>query len=313
MIVNKRFLHPARAKHLRWRNDAGVFWGLIARPVLLSCAANAVAPTAVGKLKRPCQYCHPYVTMEDGVQMKGESKSCFGSLVLLVVALALVRFAIPGLWKVIVIGSAGVVSIGLLVFVIALVALGYFTYRNLSSNKAKQEGQKFSKVSRVEQMYAEVQSRLDRSPGANQVLADEFLQAEILIKDKLQQIKTDLIRLKEMTSPKNQKIIEDQLRDYRRQLREATDATVRKVIDENIAMVQGNKDRLTGAVEEIRSMEALLDLLYHSLVKADEDLKLGRPVQQIFSPEVYARFGVSGASSNAEPLPPMPQKSSLTE
>lgn len=245
--------------------------------------------------------------------MRGESRSCFGSLVLLVVALALVRYAIPGLWKFLVIGTAGVAGLGLLFFVIALGGLGYFTFRNLSGNKAKAESQKFSKVTRVEQLYSEVQSRLDRNPGANQVLADEFLQAEILIKDKLQEIKTDLIRLKEMSSPKNQKIIEDQLRDYRQQLRNASDAAVRKVIDENIAMVQGNKDRLAGAAEDVRAKEALLDLLYHSLVKVDEDLKLGRPVQQIFSPDVYARFGVSGSSSSAEPLPPMPQKSSLTE
>lgn len=242
-----------------------------------------------------------------------ESKSCFGSVVLLVVALALIRYAIPGLWRVIVIGSAGLASLGLLLLVLVFGVLGYFTYRNLSGNKAKQEGQKFSKVSRVEQMYASVQTRLDQSPGANQVLAEEFLQAEILIKDKLQEIKTGLIRLKDITSPKNQKIVEDQLRDYRQQLREARDPSVRKVIEENIAMVQGNKDRLAGAAEEIREKEASLDLLYHSLVKVEEDLKMGKAVQQIFSPDVYSRFGVSLPERSQEPLPPMPQKSSLTE
>jgi phosphoribosyl-ATP pyrophosphohydrolase len=245
--------------------------------------------------------------------MKGESKSCFGRVALFVVALALICYAIPGLFKVIVIGSAGLFSVGLVLLLLVFAALGYFTYRNLSGNKAKLEEQKFSKVSRVEQMYSSVQSRLDQSPGANQVLADEFLQAEILVKDKLPEIKTDLIRLKDVTSPKNQKIIEDQLRDYRRQLREGHDPAVRKVIEENIAMVQGNKDRLNGAVEEIREKEASLDLLYHSLVKVDEDLKLGKIVQQIFSPDLYARFGVSLPGRSQEPLPPMPQKSSLTE
>lgn len=245
--------------------------------------------------------------------MGSGSKSCFGSVVLLVVALVLIRYAIPGLWRIIWIGSAGLVSLGLLLFLLVFAGLGYFTYRNLSGNKAKQEEQKFSKVSRVEQMYSSVQSRLDQSPGANQVLPEEFLQAEILVKDKLQDIKTALIRLKDMTSSKNQKIIEDQLRDYRQQLRDAHDPAVRKVIEENITMVQSNKDRLAGSVEEIREKEALLDLLYHSLVKVDEDLKLGKVVQQIFPPDVYSRFGVSLPERSQEPLPPMPQKSSQTE
>lgn len=232
---------------------------------------------------------------------------------LLVVALVLIRYAIPGLWKVIIIGSAGLVSLGALLFLLLLVAAGYFTYRNLSKNKETREAQKFSKVSRVEQIYSSVQSRLDQSPGANQILAEEFLQAEILIKDKIPEIKTDLIRLKDLTSAKNSKIIEEQLGDYRRQLREAHDPAVRKVIEENIKMVEGNKERHAVALEEIKEKEASLDLLFHSLVKVEEDLKLGKAVQQIFSPEVYARFGISLPSRSQEPLPPMPQKSSLTE
>lgn len=246
--------------------------------------------------------------------MKSGSTSCAATLVMLVVAAVLVRFLIPGLWKAMIAVSAGIVSLFLLLVVLGVVLVGFFTYKNLKRNRLKDEEKKIEKVVRVQQLYKSIQASLDRNTLANQVLSEEFLQAELLMGVKLPETKTDLIRLREVTSSKNQKAVEDQARDYRRQLREARDPSVKQVIEENLKMVDEKRERLSVANREIQEKEAQLDLLYHSLVKVDEDLKMGKTVQQLLPSEIYARFGLPAPSTEkSEPLPPMPQKSSLTE
>src|SRR3990172_6100379 len=124
------------------------------------------------------------------------ASSCFGTLILLVVSLAIIRFMLPGIWRLLAIVFEGAFYGGTLLFFIALIVIGYFTYKNLKGDQQKAEDKKYELVSRTEALYKSVVDRLQADALLNQVSVEELLQSEILITEPLQQIKKDLIRLK---------------------------------------------------------------------------------------------------------------------
>lgn len=241
--------------------------------------------------------------------MKSESSSCFGSLLLLVIALVLVRFLAPEIFLWLAVLFEGALYAGGIVVLLALATIGYFTYRNLKANQQKQEEKKFEHVTRTEALYRSVVDRLQRDIVLNQVSAEEFLQSEILIGEKVQEMKKDLIRLKDFASPGNQKLMNQQLREYKQKLQESGDSAVKEVVQENIAMLEEKKQRIATITEEIQQKEASLDLIFNNLSRVEEDLKFGRSVSRLFPAEIYRRFGLE-PPSDASRLPPLSEKSS---
>jgi hypothetical protein len=241
--------------------------------------------------------------------MKSNSTSCFTSLVVLLAGAVLVRFALPGLWRVLAVVFEGTVYAGLVLFVLGLAILGYFIYQNLKKNEQKQQAQKYARVTRTEDLYKSVVDRLQRDAVLNQVSVDELLQAEILIAEKLPQMKEELVRLKDFTSPKNERAMSSQIREYQQQLQQTSDENVRQVVRQNLNLLEEKRQRHIAAVEEIRQKEATVDLVYHSLANVDEELRFGRPVQRLFPSDLYARFGLSPPAQ--QQLPPLAEKSSL--
>ena len=241
--------------------------------------------------------------------MKSQSSSCFGSLLLLVVALILVRLLIPELFLWLAVLFEGALYAGGIVILLVLAVIGYFTYKNLMSNKQQQEEKKFAHVTRTEALYRSVVDHLQRDIVLNQVSAEEFLQSEILIGEKIQEIKKDLIRLKDFASPGNQKLMNQQLREYKQQLQESSDPAVKEIVRENVAMLDEKKQRIATVTEEIHQKEASLDLIFNTLSRVEEDLKFGRAVSRLFPAEIYKRFGVE-PPSDAGRLPPLTEKSS---
>jgi len=241
--------------------------------------------------------------------MKPESSSCLGSVVLLLVGLVLVRFLAPGLFRFLALLFEGTLYAGGFVVLLALAAIGYFTYKNLKGNQQKEEEKKFEHVSRAEVLYRSVVDHLQRDITLNQVSAEEFLQSEILIGEKVQETKKELIRLKDFASPKNEKLMNQQLREYKQKLQGSSDSAVKEVVRENIAMLEEKKQRIAAVTVEIQQKEASLDLIYNNLARVDEDLKFGRPVQRLFPAEIYRRFGVEPPSDTGR-LPPLTEKSS---
>lgn len=227
---------------------------------------------------------------------------------MLVVTLALIRYALPAVWKILAGFFAGALYIGLGIFLILIVLLGYFTYKNLTRNKQKAQENQYTGVTKVETLYASVLDRLNREMALHQISAEELLQSEILISENLAAIRHDLIRLKEFTSPKNQKELSFQLRNYQQQLKEARENASREVLQQNLKMLEEKRERMDAALEEIRQKEGLLDLVYNSLVKVDEDLKFGRPVRNLFSPELYRTFGLNPPAEQPS-LPPLLERS----
>ena len=203
---------------------------------------------------------------------------------------------------------AGAFYIGLGLFLVLLAVLGYFTYKNLIRNKQKEEQTRYVHVTRVEHLYTSLVDRLNREMAFHQISAEELLQSEILIKENVAAIRNDLIRLKEFASPRNQKELSALLREYQQKLRESREPGSREILEQNIRMVEQKRERMEAALEEVRQKEGLLDLVYNSLVDVEEDLKFGRPVQRLFPPEIYTRFGLNPP---AEPtaLPPLLERS----
>lgn len=236
--------------------------------------------------------------------------SCLGSLLLMIGMLLAIRYGIPGLWSIIVGISKGAVVFGGLLFLALFLVLGYFTIKNLKKNKNKTEEKKYARVTRVQELYRSVSDRLQKDILLNQVSAEEILQAEVLVSDRLSEMKTELVRLLDFSSPTSRKLVETQTRDYRRQLQSSTDPSVRQVIQENLDILAEKKERMESAENEIRQKEAMIDLLYNSLLRVDEDLRLGRIVQRLLPAEVYSRFGLTPPSDQ---LPPLGEKSSLVE
>jgi predicted negative regulator of RcsB-dependent stress response len=211
-------------------------------------------------------------------------------------------------WKILVGFFAGALYLGIFLFLIILLALGYFTYKNLSKNKQKAEEKSYARVTRVEALYRSIVNRLNDAMGSNQISAEELLQSEILITENLGTIRNDLIQLKEFASMRNQKELSAQLREYQNQLRESRDSVSREVLEQNLKMVEQKRERMDAALEEIRQKEGLVDLVYNSLVNVEEDLKFGRPVQRLFQPELYRRFGLNPPAEQPA-LPPLMERS----
>ena len=203
---------------------------------------------------------------------------------------------------------AGAFYIGVGLFLVLLAVLGYFTYKNLTRNKQKQEQTRYAHVTRVEALYTSLLDRLNREMGLHQISAEELLQSEILIKENVAAIRNDLIRLKEFASLQNQKELSAQLREYQQKLRESREQGSREILEQNVRMVEQKRERMEVALEEIRQKEGLLDLVYNSLVNVEEDLKFGRPVQSLFPPELYRRFGLNPPAEQTA-LPPLLERS----
>jgi hypothetical protein len=142
----------------------------------------------------------------------------------------------------------------------------------------------------------------------NQVSAEELLQSEILVRENLANVRNDLIRLKEFASAENQKDLSNQMREYQQQIRQSKDAASKEVLQQNLRMVEEKQSRIDSALEEIRQKEGMVDLLYNSLAKVDEDLKFGRSVQRIFPSDLYNRFGLEPPSEQTK-LPPLTERS----
>jgi predicted metal-dependent hydrolase len=241
--------------------------------------------------------------------MKSESKtSCLGTVFLLVGTLVLIRYALPVVWKILAGLFAGALYLGIFVFLAFLAVLGYFTYKNLSRNKVKEGEKGYAVVLRVEDLYKALIERLHREVELNQVSVEELLQSEILMRENLASVRSDLIRLKDFASPQNQRNVSIQVREYQQQLRQSKEAASREVIEENLKMVQEKRERIESALEEIRQKEALVDLIYNSLVNVEEDLKFGRPVQRLFPPDLYQRFGLTPPATQPK-LPPLLERS----
>jgi hypothetical protein len=244
--------------------------------------------------------------------MKSSSSSCLGSFLLLIVALVLVRFALPELWLILAGAAKVILSFGVLAFLALIGIVGYFTYRNLQANKQKQQEKKYEHIGRTEMLYRSVVDRLQQDLTLNQISAEEFLQSEMLISEKLPALKKDLVRLKDFASPQNEKVTQQQIRNYKQQLQQSRDETAKEVIRENLKMLEEKQERMASAQEEIRQKEASVDLVYNSLVNVEEDLKFGRAVRRLFPADFYRRFDLSPPAEQA-PLPPLMEKSSSNE
>jgi hypothetical protein len=236
------------------------------------------------------------------------STSCFGSVFLLVVVLIAIRFALPGLWKVIAAIFSTALFAGFAIVLLGLGVLGYFTYKNLKGNQKKQNVQSVQ-VDRTEALYRNVVSKLQQDMMLNQVSGEEFLQSELLIGEALKNTRLDLARLTDFVSPQNDRLIAQQIRDYKHKLAVSTDDAAKQVIQENLKMLDEKKQRMVSAMEELRQKEASVDLIYNCLVRVEDDLKFGRPITQIFPSDIYTRFGLTPPSEQPR-IPPLVQKSS---
>jgi hypothetical protein len=220
-----------------------------------------------------------------------------------------VRYALPGVWKILAaVFSTAFYGVGI-VFLAALLLIGYFTYKNFKRNEKKQQNAQTIHVDRTEALYRSVVSRLNQDVVLNEVSAEEFLQSELLISDTMKTVKLELTRLKDFVSPQNERVVTKQIREYKQQLQQTTDDAAKQVIQENLKILEEKKDRMAAVVEEIRHKEASVDLVYNSLVKVEDDLKFGRPINRIFPPELYTRFGLNPPAEQPR-ITPLTEKSS---
>ena len=240
--------------------------------------------------------------------MKSSNSSCLGSVFLLVIVLIAIRYALPGLWSVIAAIFSTALFTGAAIVILALAVLGYFTYKNLKGNQKKEDVQS-AQVDRTEALYKSVISKLQQDMMLNQVSAEEFLQSELLIGETLKSVRLDLARLKDFVSPQNERLIAQQIREYKHKLAVSTDDAAKQVMQENLKMLDEKKQRIASAMEELRHKEASVDLVYNCLVRVEDDLKFGRPVTQIFPPDLYTRFGLTPPAEQPR-IPPLVQKSS---
>ncbi len=234
--------------------------------------------------------------------------SCLGSVFLLVIVLIAIRFAIPGLWNVIAAIFSTALFAGVAIVILGLAVLGYFTYKNLKGNRKKENVQSVQ-VDRTEALYKSVVSKLQQDMMLNQVSAEEFLQSELLIGETLKSVRLDLARLNDFVSPQNERLIAQQIRDYKHKLAVSTDDAAKQVIQENLKMLDEKKQRIALATEELRQKEASVDLVYNCLIRVEDDLKFGRPVTQIFPADLYTRFGLTPPAEQPK-IPPLVGKSS---
>ena len=238
----------------------------------------------------------------------GSNSSCLGTTFILIVTLVLVRFALPAVWRVLALVFVEAFYFGFFVILILLAVIGYFIYKNLSKNKEKQEAEKYSRVTRVEDLYQSIVDQLNRDMVLNEITVEELLQSEILIKENLAGIRSDLIRLKEFASVENQKNVSVQMREYQQHLRESKDPGAREVVEQNLKMVEEKRTRMEAALEEIRLKEGMVDLIYNHLIKTQEDLKFGRSIQRLFPSDLYLDFGLAPPADKSK-LPPLTERS----
>jgi hypothetical protein len=241
--------------------------------------------------------------------MSSKSGSCLGTFLMIVLGMIVIRFLLPELWIILAGIFRGTLYFSGLLIASLLALLGYFTYRNLQKNKQSKEQKKFLPVTKAETLYRSVLDRLQRDITLNQVSAEEFLQAELLMTEKLQQLKEELVRLKDFASPANERSVREQIRDYEQQQRESKDPTVLQLMQENLRILMEKKERIKIAADEIRQKEGLLNLMHNCLLNVDEDLKFGRSVRRIFPADLYSRFGLQPPAEQ-HVLPPLPEKSS---
>jgi predicted negative regulator of RcsB-dependent stress response len=238
----------------------------------------------------------------------GSNTSCFGTAILLIIALALLKLLFPAAWGILASLLINAFYAGFLLVAIAFCVVGYFVFKNLSKNREKQEAKKYARVTRVEELYRSIVERLNRDMVLNEVTAEELLQSEILVRENLANVRNELLRLKEFASAENQKNLSAQIREYQQQIRESKDSASKEVLEQNLHMVEEKRNRIDAALEEIRQKEGMVDLLYNSLVKVEEDLKFGRSVQRIFPSDLYNRFGLELPSDQGK-LPPLNERS----
>jgi hypothetical protein len=237
------------------------------------------------------------------------SSSCVGSAVLIILALIAIRYALPGLWKILAAIFSTAFYGGIILLLVGLLLLGYFTYRNFKGNQKKEQDAQTIRVDRTEALYKSVVSRLNQDIVLNEVSAEEFLQSELLIGDAMKSVKLELARLKDFVSPQNERLLTKQIRDYNKQLQETTDDAAKQVIQENLKILDEKKKRMVAAMEEIRHKEASVDLVYNCLARVEDDLKFGRAVNRIFPAELYTRFGLTPPAEQPR-LGPLSEKSS---
>lgn len=238
------------------------------------------------------------------------ASSCLWTFVAAFVAGALIRFIMPGLWRVVLSVSQALFYFGIVIVAIAVGVGIFLTYRNYQENEKKRAGKGSPVLSKTEELYSRVINKLQTEMVLNQVSADEMLQAEILMSEKLPETRTALIRLEDFASPENQKRLQDQLNEYQQKLSLAKDPAVQEVMEENIKMLEEKKMRMSAAVDEVKQKQATLDLIHNSLTADQEELSLGKPLTRIFPDEIYRYFGLNAPTGS---LPPLSEKSSVDE
>lgn len=243
---------------------------------------------------------------------RSSSSSCLGSAILILVGLILIRYGLPKLWLILAALFSTAFYGGLIIFLMLIVALGVWTYRNFQRNKQPKSTPQQERVVRVQQLYKSLTDRLQRESLLNDISAEEFLQSEILVSQTLNDLQSDLARLKEVASPQNVSSLNQQVYEYKKEMQATSDASVKQVIEENLKLLEDRRTRMARSVEEIRQKEASVDLVYHSLLRAEEEMNLGKAVKSLLPAEVYQRFGITPPRQK-ESLPPLVEKSSGTE
>lgn len=242
--------------------------------------------------------------------MKSGSSSCLTTIVVIALALFALNAIRPGIVLVFLKLFTGIFLTAGLILLVALAVLGYFIFRNVKANKAKEQQRPFMHIDRTQVLFRAVMDRLQVALDLNQVPMEEMVQSQILVEDRLPDLRKQLVQLREIVSPAGDKQLNDQLRDYQIKLRQAADPSAQEVFRANLKILEEKRERMKTVAEEIRQKDATVDLVYNSLVRVEDDLKSGRPITRIFTPDVYARFGLEPPASQQSELPPLPEKSS---
>lgn len=241
------------------------------------------------------------------------SSSCLGSVILILIALIMIRFGLPRLWSLIAVIFSTAFYGGLVIFLLLCLGLGFLIYRNFQANKKpRASAQKDHRVTRVQELYSMLVNRLERESLLNEISAEEFLQSEVLVSQTLRDLQNELNRLRDVASPQNVQSLNQQVYEYKKELQATPDGSVKEVIEENLKLLEDRKTRMAQAAEDIRQKEASLDLVYHSLLRTEEELNLGKPIRRLLPAEIYQRFGLTPPKEK-DPLRPLIEKSSGTE
>src|SRR5438876_4661491 len=126
--------------------------------------------------------------------MKSSAQSCLATLILAIVALALIRFTLPGLWHLLVTLSFTFATVAAVVMAAIIIGFGFFIYRKLRRNRRSSEEKKYEKVVRVRNLYKSIEKRLQQNPSRNLIPSEETLQAEVVMSGKLDEVQQELVR-----------------------------------------------------------------------------------------------------------------------